>query len=150
MSTRKTPHRPAPSDVLTSAGLRATPARLAALSVLQTSPHAMSHADIEAGLSEPLDRVTLYRTLESFVDAGLATRTVGSDRVSRFAWVDNAVDHHAHAHFECDDCGRTFCLPAPAPKPKPSLVPQGFAVTSAELSFHGHCPDCQAKPTGRR
>lgn len=133
--------RPDAAHLLKTAGLRATPARLAVLEVLHAAGRPLGHADVESQLPQPLDRVTLYRTLDSFVEAGLASRTVGDDRVSRFAFVDPAVDHHAHAHFLCDDCGRSVCLPSPLPPP--AALPPGFEVTSTDLSFHGHCADCQ-------
>lgn len=129
------------ADLLFSAHLRATPARTAVLEALRRAKRPLSHADVESALSVQLDRVTVYRTLESFVEAGLAARTVGADRIGRFAFVDASADHREHAHFLCDDCGRSICLPTPVPPPV--SLPKGFAVTSADLNFHGHCPDCQ-------
>ena len=147
MNARKS-SRPSttPHELLAAQGLRVTPARLAVLEALKAAPRALSHADLEMALPERLDRVTLYRTLDSFVDVGLASRTVGDDRVSRFSAIDPTVDHHAHAHFQCDDCGRSFCLPAKPPKaPKPDLLPAGFKVQGVDLSFHGQCADCSAQ-----
>lgn len=140
--------QPAPSAAelttrLTAAGLRRTPARLTVLQQLAASTRAMSHADIEAALAEPLDRVTLYRVLDSFVDAGLVQRQVNADRVSRFALFDG-IDHQAHSHFHCDDCGNVFCLPQKPPRV--SALPAGFEVEASVLQFHGHCPAC--KPAG--
>jgi len=134
------------ADLLYAAHLRITPARTAVLNALRLAGRPLSHADVEAALPVQLDRVTLYRTLESFVEVGLAARTVGADRVGRFAFVDGSVDHHEHAHFLCDDCGRSVCLPTPVPRP--ASLPKGFAVTSTDLSFHGHCADCQAPQKG--
>src|SRR5687768_16760802 len=147
MSARKKspkPSRPeaeAVAELLVSLRLRATPARLAVLAALKHAGKPLSHADVEAALPTPLDRVTLYRTLDTFVEVGLASRSVGADRVGRFAFADTSSDHHEHAHFLCDDCGRSICLPAPLPAP--ASLPAGFAVTSTDLSFHGHCADCQ-------
>jgi Fur family ferric uptake transcriptional regulator len=129
-----------PGELLAAAGMRRTPARLALLQVLQQATRALSHADIEALLEGPLDRVTVYRSLDSFVEAGLVQRQVGSDRVSRFALLDG-VNHQAHSHFHCDDCGNVFCLPQKPPRLE--ALPAGFAVEGSLLQFHGHCPDCQ-------
>lgn len=134
------------ADMLFSAHLRVTPARTAVLAALRRAGRPLSHADVEAALPVQLDRVTVYRTLESFVETGLAARTVGADRVGRFAFLDESVDHHEHAHFLCDDCGRSVCLPTPVPRP--ASLPKGFAVTSTDLSFHGHCSDCQVPQKG--
>lgn len=129
------------ADLLFSAHLRITPARIAVLQALKRAKRPLSHADVESALPSRLDRVTVYRTLESFVEAGLAVRTVGADRIGRFAFLDASAAHHEHAHFLCDDCGRSICLPTPVPQP--ASLPKGFAVTSTDLSFHGHCSDCQ-------
>lgn len=133
---------PDAAKILADSRLRATAARVAVLQALQGASQAMSHADLDASLADKLDRVTLYRTLDSFVEAGLVARSVGHDRVSRYVVVDAGVDHHAHAHFQCDDCGRMFCLPAKPPRSV--ALPEGFIVTEAELNFHGHCATCLA------
>jgi Fur family ferric uptake transcriptional regulator len=124
---------------LAAHGLRRTAARLAVLQALADARHAVSHAELEVALPGPVDRVTLYRVLDSLVDAGLATRHVGGDRTSRFSLADGG-DHGAHSHFHCDDCGRVFCMPFKPPR-KPA-VPPGFALEGADLRLHGHCPDC--------
>lgn len=149
-STKRTRQAAAAGDdelaaALVQAGLRRTPARLAVLRVLTGAPRAMSHADIEAALPEPLDRVTLYRALDSFVEAGLLQKQVAADRISRFARLDG-VDHEAHSHFQCDSCGSVFCLPVKPPS-RPAL-PAGFELAGALLSFHGRCDSCQAAPDG--
>jgi len=126
---------------LAQLGLRVTANRLAVLALLESASHAMSHADIEAALPVAIDRVTLYRTLDSFVDAGLLTKSVGADRQNRFALRHGeASNHHQHAHFQCDDCGRVYCLAVQAPSDL--MVPAGFEVEVVELQVHGHCADC--------
>lgn len=130
------------SDTLVGVGLRRTSARLIVLQVLRDASRPMSHADLEDARDHSLDRVTLYRTLDSFVKAGLVTRQVGEDRVSRFVLHDG-VNHRQHSHFHCDDCGHVFCLPVKPPR-KVDL-PTGFSADSANFSIHGHCPSCQAQ-----
>lgn len=142
------PAAPAPDwgALLASHGLRRTPVRLAVLQALGDARRALSHAELEAALPGPVDRVTLYRVLDSLVDAGLALRQVGDDRTNRFSLADGG-DHGAHSHFHCDDCGRVFCMPLKPPR-KPALPP-GFALEGADLRLHGHCPDCTATPPRR-
>jgi len=124
---------------LAARGLRRTTARLLVLQALADASAAVSHAELEARLPAGTDRVTLYRVLDSLVDAGLAMRHVGDDRTGRFSLVDG-TDHAVHSHFHCDDCGRVFCMPTGPPR-QPSL-PVGFALEGVDLRFHGHCPDC--------
>ncbi len=126
-------------SVLSERGLRITEARRAIANVLEGSRCAMSHADIEASLPEPIDRVTLYRTLDCFVEASVLTRIIDADRVSRFL-PTHGDEHRRHAHFHCDDCSRIFCVGAVPPR-RPG-VPKGFAVKSVAVDLHGHCADC--------
>lgn len=126
---------------LASVGLRVTGNRLAVLRVVEQAPIALSHADVESALPEAIDPVTLYRTLDSFVEAGLLSVTVGADRVRRFSPLGgDPGGHHEHLHFHCDDCGKVFCLPTKPPR-APS-VPQGFQVEGVDLYVHGHCSTC--------
>jgi len=133
---------------LSALGLRVTPNRLAVLETIETAQTALSHADLEAALPGAIDSVTLYRTLESFVEVGLLSKAVGADRVSRFALLQGAAgSHHEHAHFHCDSCGRVYCLPSKPPR-QPQ-VPEGFAVAAVDLSVYGYCADCaQAAKAG--
>lgn len=133
---------------LHDAGLRTTAARVAVLGLLEQAPRALSHADIEGELAHlRLDRVTLYRTLDSFVEAALAAKSIGIDRVTRFVTVQ-AGEHQSHAHFQCDDCGRLYCLSARVPRT--AALPEGFEMASAQLTIHGHCADCSEPATAKR
>lgn len=131
---------PDAATLLQGAGLRVTPARVAVWDTLQSSDAPMSHADLEQLLPEAMDRVTLYRTLDRLHDAGLLHRSVGDDRVMRFATHQVESVHGRHAHFRCDNCGRLYCLDAKLPR-KPAL-PEGFVVEGAEWTLHGRCPHC--------
>jgi len=134
---------------LSALGLRITPTRLAVLAVFEEASRALSHADIEAALPQAMDTVTLYRTLDALAEAAVLCKTVGADRVSRYALLQPSAHHEGHAHFHCDDCGRVYCLPSKPPR-QPS-VPEGFAVAAVDLSVHGQCADCgtQASATPR-
>lgn len=139
-------HTPAPAPALGSSDqwlqgvdLRITSARTAVLSALAQASSWLSHTDLAAALAAPLDRVTLYRTLDTLVEAGLVARDVGADRIGRFALAVGGA-HDEHAHFRCGDCGRVFCLPMQVPRR--TQVPDGFAVTAVDLNVRGRCSDC--------
>jgi Fur family ferric uptake transcriptional regulator len=130
--------------LLAELGLRVTTARLAVLGFILQSRRAVSHADVEAGLaSRRIDRVTLYRTLDTLAEAGLLAKSIGSDRVARFVPIARG-DHSHHAHFSCDRCGRLYCLPAKPPRP--AHLPAGFEASVVELNVHGLCADCSTHP----
>lgn len=120
---------------------RATPARVQVLEVLLATPHALSHAEVEASLGAGAgpDRVTLYRVLDWLVSNGLAHKIAGEDRAWRFNAV--APGNHGHAHFHCRRCGQVYCLSELQPAFAFNL-PAGFRYERAELSIQGLCPRC--------
>jgi Fur family ferric uptake transcriptional regulator len=123
-------------------GGRVTPVREAVLEALSQAGQPQSHDELAARLAQigkGCDRVTLYRTLDWLVSQGLAHRVAGADR----AWRFNAVADEAlgHAHFHCEACHAVFCLESLQPAIAATL-PLGFALSRAELNFHGRCPRC--------
>jgi Fur family transcriptional regulator, ferric uptake regulator len=137
-------------ELLRSSGLRCTPAREAVLRLLSREARPLAHSEI-AGFPGPaaLNRVTLYRTLSTLQDAGLAHRVQDLDGAWRFC-------AHArrergcpggHAHFHCTQCGRMRCLVDQA---LPWIsVPEGARVTAKQLVVYGLCPACAAPRKAR-
>jgi Fur family ferric uptake transcriptional regulator len=131
---------------IAATGLRATPARVAVMNCLIEARRALTHAEVEQLLGpDAIDRVTLYRTLDSFAEAGLVAKTIGADRVARFVPIAPG-DHTRHPHFTCNDCGRLYCLPARAPRG--DFVPEGFEVDHVDLNVRGRCPECREAAHG--
>ncbi|QID16290.1 transcriptional repressor [Nitrogeniibacter mangrovi] len=124
-------------------GGRVTRTRVAVLEVLLAADRSLSHDEIAAALTAQgirHDRVTLYRTLDWLVDAGVAHRMTGGDeRTRRFGVAATAP--HEHAHFHCDRCGKVVCLEGLAPAVAVNL-PGGYELDRAELVLHGACPTC--------
>lgn len=124
-------------------GGRVTRTRVAVLDVLLTADGSLTHDEI-AGALQALgvqhDRVTLYRTLDWLVEAGVAhTMSAGDGRTRRFGVASTAP--HEHAHFHCDRCGKVVCLEGLAPAVAVNL-PGGYQLDRAELVLHGACPAC--------
>ncbi len=126
--------------LLQERGATATPARVQVLQQLLAADTAVSHQTLmQAATAEakPLDKVTLYRVLDWLVAQGLAHSVTGQDRVRRYGI---APLHHGHAHFECDSCGRLFCLEdRPSAQPR---TPPGFEARHIDVTVHGRCADC--------
>jgi Fur family ferric uptake transcriptional regulator len=139
-------------------GARVTGARVKVLTVLMGADEALTHAEVQRRLEhgdahELLDRVTLYRVLEWLVEAGLAHRVSGPDRVWRFSAHGDghghghgAHDGHGaqHGHFKCRDCERMFCMKASPRLARTvrGMLPEGFAGDEVELTVLGRCADC--------
>src|SRR5882757_4887646 len=75
---------------------------------------ALSHSDIEKKAGEKFDRVTVYRTLQAFLEKGLIHNIPTADNSIRYALCkdDCTAGHHRddHVHFICSSCGTTVCL----------------------------------------
>jgi len=131
--------------LLAERGARATRARIDVLSALLAADEALSHHDVERRLARghDIDRVTLYRVLEWLTAQGLVHKVSGDDRIWRFSAAGHAGGGaaHAHAHFECSDCGRVICLDE-ARVPMIALPP-GFRRRKIEVTVKGTCDACK-------
>lgn len=126
-----------------AAGVKVTRGRVRVLGLLQAAPQPLSHAEVEHVLDEAMDRVTLYRILDSLVACGLALKAVDPRGVFRFSAAAPQHRHESHVHFRCTDCGGVFCLKA-APPPLPKL-PRGFRLAEVEYDVRGTCASCAAR-----
>ncbi|OAJ69348.1 Fur family transcriptional regulator [Methylobacillus sp. MM3] len=129
-------------QLIQASGQRATPVRSAVLGILMETDAALSHAEILDRLQAlgEFDRVTVYRVLDWLVEHGLLHKVAGAGRAWRFRLTRNETMHR-HAHFQCNQCGRIFCLPDVQPV-LPKKVPASFSVESIELNLKGICDDC--------
>jgi Fur family transcriptional regulator, ferric uptake regulator len=126
--------------------LRHTDAREAVLSVFLAGQHALSHADLETELDAGFDRVTIYRTLKTFVDKGLIHKVLDDVGGMKYALCKkecNTTEHnhqHDHVHFKCNNCGQTTCLDGLA---IPAFqLPNGYKKQEMNLLVQGVCDKC--------
>lgn len=132
--------------ILKKINLRITESRLDILDFFQGQEFALSHADIESALSGKFDRVTIYRTLKSFLEKGLIHKVLDDSGNLKYAACKTLckpeieLHQHQHAHFKCTTCGQTTCLEeVEIPE---VVLPIGFAVSEANLLMQGTCADC--------
>ena len=95
-----------------AAGLRATPARVATLTLLRHVSSPMTHADVAGRLKHRgLDKATAFRNLSDMTDAGLLRRSELGDHVYRFEELrPGEIATESHPHFVCTVCGTVSCL----------------------------------------
>lgn len=133
------------NDLLRAHALRATPARRAVLAELRERGGAVSAPDLERAVDS--DRVTVYRTLSAFEEAGLVHRIHDGSGAEKYALCPGACSPrghvHEHAHFRCDACERTECLPTSG-SVGPAPVPAGYVVAERILTYVGRCARCSA------
>ncbi len=132
-------------DILKKNQLSVTDSRKKILELFLNSAGALAHADIEKNTGEIFDRVTVYRTLQSFVDKGIIHNIPTTDNSILYALCkDNceAGHHHDnHVHFICNTCSKTICLDdVIIPEVK---LPKGFKPQQAEMVVSGVCGDCK-------
>ena len=128
--------------LLVERGARATRVRIAALACLLRAREALTHHDVEKRLARggEVDRVTLYRVLDWLTAEGLVHKVSGGDRVWRFSAAGHEHPGHAHAHFQCSECGKVVCLDAAR---VPAIaVPAGYRRREVEITIKGSCDAC--------
>ena len=134
------------NDILKRNNLSVTESRKKILQLFYSFPGALAHHDIENKASEKFDRVTIYRTLQTFVDKGIIHTIPTAGNSIRYALCkDQCADghhHDEHIHFLCSDCGKTFCI-EDVIIPKVSL-PKGYTVTQVEIVVNGVCKECKS------
>jgi Fur family ferric uptake transcriptional regulator len=137
---------PLPADLIRAAGAKVTRGRVRVLEALYSARQPLCHAELESQLGDGeagIDRVTLYRVLDSLVEHGLALKAVDTRGVFRFSATGVQRQHASHIHFRCTDCGGVFCLKA-EPPPPPRL-PRGFRLGEVEFDVRGTCAGCSAR-----
>jgi Fur family transcriptional regulator, ferric uptake regulator len=123
--------------------MRSTPTRQEILQLFLNKEYALSHGDIEKEISNSLDRVTVYRTLKTFLDKGLIHKVLDDEGSLKYALCSEACSsmehHHDHVHFKCTKCGQTNCLNIEVPGIK---LPKGYKPQEVNVLIQGTCERC--------
>jgi Fur family ferric uptake transcriptional regulator len=131
-------------DILRRNNLSVTESREKILTLFLKQEGALAHGDIEKKAGEKFDRVTVYRTLQTFVDKGIIHAIPTADNSIRYALCkDNCSEghhHDHHIHFVCTQCHNTFCLDDVV---TPQIqLPAGYAPSHIEVVAEGVCKNC--------
>lgn len=133
--------------ILKQNNLSVTEGRRKILSLFLNSSGALAHADIEKNTDSHFDRVTVYRTLQSFVDKGIIHTIPTSDNSIKYALCKDECGeghhHDHHVHLVCTRCGNTLCLDdVVTPTVK---LPREYTVQQVEVVVKGVCKSCNHK-----
>lgn len=130
--------------ILKDSSLRFTKPRQDILLLFLEYDYALSHADIEEKVHSTIDRVTIYRTLNAFLEGGLIHKVLDFNGSMRYALCKDECSSnghtHEHVHFRCNNCGKTNCLDN-VKVPTVSL-PDGFKFIEANFLIQGICKAC--------
>ena len=130
------------AEILKENQLRVTSCRRDVLRTFLQRKIALSHADLEDALKESFDRVTIYRTLKTFLANDLIHKVLDDSGVTKYALCLHEVQSHdhEHVHFKCEKCGQTNCIEEVS-LPQISL-PKGYIGKEQNLLVHGICKNC--------
>lgn len=132
-------------EILKRNHLSVTGSREKILGLFLEQAGALAHGDIEKRAGERFDRVTVYRTLQTFVEKGIIHTIPTADNTVRYALCkdDCKEGHHHdhHVHFVCTRCHKTYCLDdVVTPELK---LPKGYTSSHIEVVAEGICKNCR-------
>jgi Fur family ferric uptake transcriptional regulator len=132
-------------DILRRNQLSVTASREKILNLFLSNNCALAHADIEHKAGERFDRVTVYRTLQTFVEKGILHTIPTPDNSIKYGICKNDCfeghHHDNHYHFVCTQCGKTECLEEfiiPSVK-----LPRNYIANNVEIVVNGVCSTCR-------
>lgn len=133
-------------DRLAAAGERVTRQRLLVANALAADGRQLTAEQLYERLrrQEPgIGRATVFRTLETLVEAGVARRLELDGHV--YAYVACLPEHHHH--LACTRCGRVEEIDEAYIRPIAERLAAdlGFEIDDARLDFYGRCATCRAE-----
>ena len=136
----------AAGDRLTAAGERVTRQRLLVANALAASGRRLTADQLYRSLRRRvpgIGRATVFRTLETLVEAGVARRLELDGHV--YAYVACLPAHHHH--LACTRCGRVEEIDEAYVTPITQRLASdmGFEIDDARLDFYGRCATCRAE-----
>lgn len=134
-----------PLAILKEHKLRITDCRKEIIQEFLQKQVALSHGDLEDTLNNQFDRVTIYRTLKTFVDKDVVHKVLDDQGVTKYALCshddEEHVHSHEHVHFKCEKCLETTCIESII-LPEIAL-PEGFEKKEMSLLVQGVCAKCR-------
>jgi Fur family ferric uptake transcriptional regulator len=129
-------------NALKAANLYHTKCRATILKILLNANKPLNHEQIAHRLGKKhFNKVTIYRTLESFCKVGLVHKAFMQKRAWHFESARDCSESQCHPHFTCTKCGQTHCLTGMTP-PLIKSPHRGFIIHHQEIRLEGLCPAC--------
>ncbi len=132
-----------PVDFLQQKNVRPTAMRILIYKYMAEKEIAVALTDIENAF-EKAERTTLYRTLKTFEENGIAHQIEDGTGIAKYALCEPGcnceLDQDLHLHFHCDHCDETVCL---TEHKIPHInLPEGYIAEDANLVVTGICEKC--------
>lgn len=137
------------AERLARAGLEATSHRVRVLMAAANTASPRSAPEILEALggSEEINRVTVYRILDLFVERHILNRLDLGEKSQRFCLRDQEHTKE-HAHLHCTHCDRYLCLETALPVDQAALKNLDLEIKHVDIRLEGVCPAC--KPAKER
>jgi Fe2+ or Zn2+ uptake regulation protein len=139
------------SQELKTHGYRSTAQRALILQVLEASHEHLTVAQIADALEEryvPLNRSTVYRTLETLLDIGM----IKSSRLGRSTYYEVLHVGENHHHLVCTNCHITVHVHGADTDAvlTQEAAAAGFEVSEIEILVSGLCRGCRKRARSAR
>ncbi len=129
-------------ELLESANLRRTEPRINILSILLGAAGTLTAEEIAVKLGRHApNKVTIYRVLENFIEAGLVHKVFVRKKSWHFELSPNCTQQQCHPHFICTSCDKTHCLTEMTFPMAKSPYP-GFVIHHQRVQLEGLCQKC--------
>jgi len=131
--------------LLEASAVKPTPMRMLVLEQMLKQSSNLSLTELER-LLYPSDRITIYRTLQTFVKSGIAHAIDTANSGSVYALCADGCSHEAHAdqhpHFICENCKKISCCTdfIYTLQQKPNT--QSYVINKIEMTIKGLCAEC--------
>lgn len=108
--------------------------------MLEQSDTALSQDMIEQQMKGEMDRVTIYRVLNSFCEDGITHKIMSDDGKNYYALCNGCNENHIHdhVHFKCLNCMKVECM-------KEDVIvqlPTGYRAVHMNCWVSGYCDSC--------
>lgn len=131
--------------ILKDYSLRITDCRMDVLHYFSHQTHALSSRNLEERFPT-YDRVTLFRTLNSFLEKGLIHKIPSDSGAANYALsihdAHSEAHQHDHVHFTCDSCGNIECIDSAK---VPAIEIPGYLIKEYNYLVRGTCKNCITK-----
>jgi|TARA_Y100000746_G_scaffold195842_1_gene177763 Fur family ferric uptake transcriptional regulator len=134
-------------DLFIKYGLKKTSFRKELLIFFQSSSSSLTVKKIIKKFASSVDKVSIYRALNSFEKSGLIHKVPDKNNLLRYSLCSSECGpgkhSHDHAHLLCSICDETFCL-------DDFLLPNikshnGYVINNYKIILEGSCLSCQGK-----
>ncbi len=130
-------------DILSGFGFKKTSGRIALIKLLLEAQNPLTRQEISAKLGVNFNYVSIYRSLDAFLKAGIIHKVEAGGRSRRFAICSCGSSSHCHPHFICRSCGKVECLTGLKNIHFYPLKP-GYVFEEQEIYIRGLCARCSS------